>query len=444
MYKSKKILILGMARSGFEVAKLLSKYDNEITITDMKEQDPENVKILKELGVNYVITDEPEKLLDNSFDVLVKNPGIRRDHKCVLKARALDMDVVNEVEVAYSFLNKNAKIIAITGSNGKTTTTTMIFNILKQAGLDVLLGGNIGYPVSSLVPKVKDNSILVLEISDHQLVDMHDFKSNISILTNLYQVHLDFHESYAVYKNMKKKIFNKHTEDDLAILNKNNIDVLNLTEDINSNKLYFSSTEEADCMIKNDAIYYKGEEIIKLKDIKLKGVHNYENIMCAIMAVKEFNVSNEIIFNYLNKFGGVEHRIEYVDTIDGVEYYNDSKATNVDSTIIAVDSFKNPTILLLGGLDRGHSFEPLKGHLDNVKLIISYGETKNRIKAFADSENIKCIVVDTLVEATHEAIKNAKENYTVLLSPACASWDQYKCFEDRGEEFKKEVFRIKK
>ena len=354
------------------------------------------------------------------------------------------MDVVNEVEVAYSFLNKNAKIIAITGSNGKTTTTTMIFNILKQAGLDVLLGGNIGYPVSSLVPKVKDNSILVLEISDHQLVDMHDFKSNISILTNLYQVHLDFHESYAVYKNMKKKIFNKHTADDLAILNKNNIDVLNLTEDINSNKLYFSSTEEADCMIKNDAIYYKGEEIIKLKDIKLKGVHNYENIMCAIMAVKEFNVSNEIIFNYLNKFGGVEHRIEYVDTIDGVEYYNDSKATNVDSTIIAVDSFKNPTILLLGGLDRGHSFEPLKGHLDNVKLIISYGETKNRIKEFADSENIKCIVVDTLVEATHEAIKNAKENYTVLLSPACASWDQYKCFEDRGEEFKKEVFRIKK
>ena len=197
-------------------------------------------------------------------------------------------------------------------------------------------------------------------------------------------------------------------------------------------------------IIKNDAIYYKGEEIIKLKDIKLKGVHNYENIMCAIMAVKEFNVSNEIIFNYLNKFGGVEHRIEYVDTIDGVEYYNDSKATNVDSTIIAVDSFKNPTILLLGGLDRGHSFEPLKGHLDNVKLIISYGETKNRIKEFADSENIKCIVVDTLVEATHEAIKNAKENYTVLLSPACASWDQYKCFEDRGEEFKKEVFRIKK
>lgn len=443
MYESKKILILGMARSGYEVAKLLAKHNNDITITDMKEQDEKNVKELISLGVKYIITDDPEKLLDESFDVLVKNPGIRRDHKCVLKARALDMDVVNEVEVAYNFLNKDAKIIAITGSNGKTTTTTMIFNILKSADVNVHLGGNIGFPVSSLVENVKKDDVLVLEISDHQLVDMHQFKSDISILTNLYQVHLDFHESYAVYKNMKKKIFNRHTNSDIAILNKNNIDVMNLTEDINSKKLYFSSNEEADCMIKNDAIYYNNEEIIKLKDIKLKGVHNYENIMCAIMAVKEFNVSNEVIFNYLNKFGGVEHRIEYVDTINDIEFYNDSKATNVDSTIIAVDSFKNPTILLLGGLDRGHSFEGLRGHLDNVKLIVSYGETKERIKDFANSVNIECIVCENLIEATRTAIKNANKFDTVLLSPACASWDQYKCFEDRGEEFKKEVFKFK-
>lgn len=443
MYENKKILVLGMARSGYEVCKLLAKHNNDITITDMKEQDEKQVEELKSLGVKYIVTDEPEKLLDETFEVLVKNPGIRRDHKCVLKARAIGINVVNEVEVAYSFLNKDVKIIAITGSNGKTTTTTMIYNILKKAGLKVHLGGNIGYPVSSLVEKTKKGDILCLEISDHQLVDMYEFKSDISILTNLYEVHLDFHENYGVYKNMKKKIFNGHTSKNIAFLNKGNTDVLNLTEDIKSSKVYFSSKVDADCMIKNDAIWYKGEEIISLYDVMLKGMHNYENIMCTIMAVKEFGVSNDVIYDVLNNFGGVEHRIEYVDTYNDVDFYNDAKSTNVDSTIIALDSFKTPTILLLGGLDRGHSFKPLEEHLDNVKLIIAYGETKDRIKSWADSINKECFVVDTLKEATKHAIKNAKPKDTVLLSPACASWDQYKNFEERGEEFKKEVFKNK-
>ena len=320
MYENKKILVLGMARSGYEVCKLLANQNNDITITDMKEQDEKQVEELKSLGVKYIVTDEPEKLLDETFEVLVKNPGIRRDHKCVLKARALGINVVNEVEVAYSFLNKDVKIIAITGSNGKTTTTTMIYNILKKAGLKVHLGGNIGYPVSSLVEKTKKGDILCLEISDHQLVDMYEFKSDISILTNLYEVHLDFHENYGVYKNMKKKIFNGHTSKNIAFLNKGNTDVLNLTEDIKSSKVYFSSKVDADCMIKNDAIWYKGEEIISLYDVMLKGMHNYENIMCTIMAVKEFGVSNDVIYDVLNNFGGVEHRIEYVDTYNDVDF----------------------------------------------------------------------------------------------------------------------------
>lgn len=442
MYENKKILVLGMARSGYEVCKLLAKHNNDITITDMKEQDEKQVEELKNLGVKYIITDTPEDLLDDSFEVLVKNPGIRKDHNCVLKARAIGINVVNEVEVAYSFLNpKDITIVAITGSNGKTTTTTMIYNILKEAGKSVHLGGNIGYPVSSLVSKVKKGDILCLEISDHQLVDMYNFKSNISVLTNLYEVHLDFHDNYAVYKNMKKRIFNHHTEKDLAFINKGCNDCMMLTEDINSNKVYFSNKKDADCMIKNDAIYYKGEEIIKLYDIMLKGMHNYENVMCAIMVCKEFNVSNDVIFKILNNFGGVEHRIEYVDTIDGVDFYNDAKSTNVDSTIIAVDSFKTPTILLLGGLDRGHSFNPLEGHMNHVKMVVAYGETKDRIKSWCDSVNIDCFVTETLKEATRYAISCANSGDTVLLSPACASWDQYKNFEERGEEFKKEVFK---
>ena len=214
---------------------------------------------------------------------------------------------------------------------------------------------------------------------------------------------------------------------------------MNGTKDIKSRKIYFSSKNKADLYINNDAIYYGEEEIIKLKDIKLKGMHNYENIMCAIAAVKEFNVSNEDIYKLLNSFSGVEHRIEFVAKVNGREFYNDSKATNVKSTQIALSAFSNPTILLLGGLDRGHSFEGLTEYLKNTKLIVCFGETKQRIKEYADRIGKECIVVDNLIEATKEAYNNSNEGDTILLSPACASWDQYACFEDRGTEFKNTV-----
>ena len=443
MYENKKIFILGMARSGFEVAKLLSKYNNEITITDMKEQNEEDVKVLKELGVNYIVTDKPEELLDNSYDVLVKNPGIIKSHKCVVKAKELNMKVVNEVEVAGYFLPDDVKIIGITGSNGKTTTTTLIYNILEKAGVSPHLGGNIGYPVSSLVERVKSNDILVLEISDHQLVDMHDFKTDISVLTNLYQNHLDFHEnSYDNYKNTKKKIFNGHTSKEIAIINNGSEDSLKLTDDIPSTKITFSSDVESDICIKDGYIVYKDDKVINVNDIKLQGKHNYENAMCAIAVCKEFGVSNEIINDILTTFGGVEHRIEYVRTLNGRDFYNDSKSTNTDSTVIAVNSFKRPTILIMGGLDRGHSFDNLNEYMSNVKLVVCYGETKERINTWCQALGINCIVKDSLIDATNAAYDNSKENDIILLSPGCASWDQYKCFEDRGNEFKENVNKL--
>lgn len=441
MMENKKIFILGMARSGYECAKMLSKYNNQILITDMKEQNIEHVKELEELGVKFVISENPDKLLDESYDYLIKNPGIRKDHKCVLKAKELNIPVINEVEAAYHFFPKNITIIGITGSNGKTTTTTLIYEILKEAGMPVYLGGNIGYPVSSLVEKVKAGDILVLEISDHQLVDMYDFKTNISILTNLSEVHLDFHESYDVYKNMKKKIFSHHTLNDISILNNDNADVMELTKDINSNKKYFSKTDLVDCYIKDSSIYYN-EKIIDLDEIKVKGMHNYENIMCAIMAVKEFNVSNEVIIKVLKNFNGVEHRIEYVKQINNRQFYNDAKSTNCEATITALKSFDKSTILLLGGLDRGHSFEPLNNYMSNVKQVICYGETKDRIKDWCNSINIDCIVTETLEEATVKAYENSKEFDVILLSPACASWDQFESFEKRGEKFKEVVDKL--
>lgn len=439
MFDDRKIFIFGMARSGYECAKLLSKYTNQILVVDGKVQDENHTKELEKLNVQVVISQTPEEILDDSYDFVIKNPGIIKTHPCVLKAKKLNIPVINEVEVAYHLLPKDISIIGITGSNGKTTTTTMIYEVLKKANLSAFLGGNIGYPVCSLVEKVKSNDILVLEISDHQLVDVYDFKTNISILTNLSEVHIDFHGDYETYKNSKKKIFSHHTKEDLALINLENKDSLKLTEDIQSTKEYFSSKQKADAYIQDNFIVYKGENIISLDDIKIKGMHNYENIMCMIMVVKKFSVSNEIIKDYLKEFKGVEHRIEYVREKDGVTFYNDSKATNTDSTIIALDSFMKPTILILGGLDRGHSFVPLTDHLSHVKKIICYGETKLRIKEYADSINIPCLVVDTLKEATIEAYEDASRGDVVLFSPACASWDQYDNFEIRGKEFKDTV-----
>lgn len=440
MFTHKKILILGMARSGYEVSKLLSEYDNDIIVVDAKEQDSMHLEDLKNRGVSFVLTSTPDDLLDESFDFVVKNPGIRKDHPCVIKARSLEIPVINEVEVAYHLLEDGVKIVAITGSNGKTTTTTMTYEILKKAGLSVHLGGNIGYPVSSLVRSAKKGDILVLEISDHQLVDTTNFKADISALLNLSQVHLDFHGDYGTYKACKKKIFNGQTGMDIAVLNGENEDVMSLAQDIQSTKLCFSSKNESDCCIHENSIFYQGEKVVALSDIKLQGIHNYENIMAMICIVKQFNVHNEVIREYLHSFGGVEHRIEFVRDVKEIHFYNDSKSTNVDSTITALSSFKNPTILLLGGLDRGHSFEPLNDYINHVKLIVAYGETKERIATWAKEQTIDCIVKDTLKEATELSFQYASSGDIVLLSPACASWDQYDSFEIRGNEFKDIVY----
>lgn len=443
MIKNKKIFILGMAKSGYEAAKLLAT-DNKVLVTDLKEQDEKITKELKDIGVEIIITDDPTNLLDETYDLMVKNPGIKYTHKTVLKAKELNIPVINEVELAFNYLNKNANIIGVTGSNGKTTTVTLIYKMLKSKYSNTYLGGNIGTPLCNFVKKIKDNDYLVLEISDHQLVDMYNFKTNISVLNNIYEAHTDFHDSHEKYKQMKKKIFANHTHNDIAIINKDNEEAVELTNDLIDTKYYFSKKAKEKAYIANDAIYYENEKIIDLKDIKLKGSHNYENIMAAIIAVKQYNVDNKYIIDILKTFGGVEHRIEYVDKIDGVSYYNDSKATNVESTKIALNSFKEPTLLILGGLDRNHSFDELKESLKNTKYIACYGETKNRIYEFAKSLNIECDIFDNLTEATNSCHIKAKENDVVLLSPACASWDQYNTFEQRGNEFKSIVEGFKK
>lgn len=441
MYKNKKIFILGMARSGYEVAKLLVK-DNDIFITDMKDQDKEKVSELESLGVTFKLSDKPEDILDNTYDIMVKNPGIKYNHPCVVKAKEMGIPVINEVEVAYGYLDKSVKIIGITGSNGKTTTVSIIYEIMKKAfGDKVFLAGNIGTPLCHYVKDIKKDSYLVMEISDHQLCDMYDFKTNVSVMTNIYDCHTDFHDSHERYVNTKKKIFMNHTDKDVNVINYGNSEEMELTKDIKGINYYFNGK---DCYYKDGYIYYNDKKYIDVSKIILKGEHNYQNIMCAILATKVYGVSDDIIKSTVSEFNGVEHRLEYVGTINGREVYNDSKSTNVESTKIALSSFSTDTILIMGGLDRGHSFDELKSYLKNTKLVVCYGETKNRIKDFCEGLGIKVIVCDTLEESTNKAYDNSKEGDIILLSPACASWDQFPDFEVRGKLFKETILMHKK
>ena len=439
MIKNKKVFVLGMGKSGVSVAKLLAS-DNEVLITDIKCDDYNLIKELENLGVSVVITQNQSEVFDSSFDYVIKNPGIKLDHPVVIRANKLNIPVITELEVGYMYLPK-VKIIGITGSNGKTTTTTLIYEMLKAASLPVHLAGNIGIPLCSIIDKVKDGDILVIEVSSHQLVNLDKFKCDISVLTNLSEVHLDHFGTYDNYKRAKMKIFNNQTDKDLAVLNKNDAEVVKLTKNILAHKVYFSSepSDNADIYFNGRGIVYNDIEVVSVSDIRVKGVHNYENIMAAMLVAFEFGITMEVIREVLDNFAGVPHRLEFVTRIHGRDFYNDSKATNVNSTITALKSFDNNVVLILGGLDRGHSFEGLKPYLGHVINIVCYGETKNRIKKFADECQIDVTVTDNLEDATKAAYNISSEGETVLLSPACASWDQYDNFEQRGDEFKKIV-----
>ncbi len=442
MFENKKIFILGMARSGYHAAKILAGMNNEIVLSDINaNQDENHIKELEDLGVKLLLGPDQEDIFDESFDYMVKNPGVKFDNKYVKYAVEHNIKVINEIEMAYHLLPKGVKLVAITGTNGKTTTTSLTYEIVSRAFPGKThLAGNIGFPLCEVLPNIKANDYLIMEIGVPQIHDFYDFNPDIGVLTNIYEAHLDMFGTREYYNENKVRLFQNHTKKNIAIINKGNEDAYRITKDIKSTKKYFSSKEKIDgAYLENDSIYYYGEKIIDTKDIKLQGVHNYENIMCAIMICKELGISNEIMCDVIKEFSGVEHRIEFVRTLNGIEFYNDSKATNVTSTQIALSAFKKPTILILGGLDRGHSFDGLKEYMNNVKLVCSLGQTSKRIKEWCDNLNIPCNSFETLKEATMNAFENANNGDVVLLSPACASWDQYAKYEDRGDEFKKLV-----
>ncbi len=448
MFENNKILILGFARSGYQAAKLLIKRGNEVYLNDSKTEDKmdqEQVKELRDLGVNLIFGSHPDDLLDSSFDYLIKNPGVPIDHKYVLKARELGVEVINEVEMAYRLLPEGVDLIGITGTNGKTTTTTITYEIMKAAyGDRVHLAGNIGYPLSSILEDVKTGDIIVIECSCQQGENFKYFHPHVGVLTNFSEAHIDFMKTYEHYKEVKARMFYAQDEHDIAIMNYSNSDAMEELKNVKSQKKYFSSKEDVSgCHLVGDKIYYYDEEIMDINDIKIKGMHNVENCMGAIMAVKEYGVSTDIIKEVISNFKGVEHRLEYVATVNGVEYYNDTEATNIKCAQIALASFTKPTIIFLGGLERGQCFEDLTPFMDNVKAVIAIGTCRERVGEFARSINKDVYIYEHLVDGFDKAVEIATSGDVVLLSPGSASWDQYKECEVRGAEFKQKVNELR-
>ena len=441
MFQDKKVLVLGMARSGYQVAKYLAKRGNKVVLNDSGSEDKQNVEHiseLKKLGVELIFGNHPNDLLDDTYQYLVKNPGIPIDHQYVLKARELGIDVVNEAEMAYRLIPDDVTLNRITGTNGKTTTTTLTYDILHEAfGDRVHLAGNIGYPLCGILDELKRDDIIVMEVSCQQGENFTQFKPHIALITNYSPAHIDFLKTYEHYKYVKAKMFKNQDEADIAILNIENKDVMEELKDISSNIKYFSSKREINgCYFLNDAIYYYGDKIIDIEDIKIPGFHNLENCMGAIMIAKEFDVSNEVICKVIKSFTGVEHRLEYVSTIDGVQYYNDTEATNIKCTQIALDSFSRPTIIILGGLDRGQDFHELLPYMKNVKAILAIGECRKRVLDFGNEISVTTYMFEYLKDAFQKIEEIVCGGDIVLLSPASASWDQYPECEVRGQEFK--------
>ena len=448
MFENKKILVLGMARSGYQVAKFLAKRENTVILNDGKEEqfhDKKQIEELKDLGVELIFGTHPEGLLDNSFDYLMKNPGVPIDHPYILEAKNREIEVINEVEMAFQLLPEDITLIGITGTNGKTTTTTLTYKILQEAFKEkVHLAGNIGYPLCSILEDLKKDDIIVMEVSCQQGENLKTFRPNISLFTNLSEAHIDFMKTFEHYQEVKSKMFFNQEKEDIAVINIENREVMDLLSNIKAKARYFSSINEINgCYPKEGWIYYYDEKVMEISHIKIPGRHNLENILGAIMIAKELNVDNAIIDKVIREFSGVEHRLEYVDTVDGVMYYNDTEATNIKCTQIALSSFDKDITLILGGLERGQKFEDLDPYMEHVKNIVGIGQCRNRVQEFGNNRNIPTYCYEKLEDGFKKCVQITQNGGIVLLSPASASWDQYKECEIRGAEFKNYVRNLK-
>ncbi|MGT2933044.1 UDP-N-acetylmuramoyl-L-alanine--D-glutamate ligase [Streptococcus catagoni] len=435
-FKNKKVLILGLAKSGEAAAKLLARLGAIVTVNDGKtfEENPAAQALLEE-GIKVICGSHPLELLDEDFQYLIKNPGIPYSNPMVKKAIEKKLPILTEVELAY--LVSEAPIIAITGSNGKTTTTTMIADVLNHAGQSALLSGNIGFPASDVVMKAKANDKLVMELSSFQLMGVREFQPHIALITNLMPTHLDYHGSFEAYVQAKWNIQKQMTEADFLILNADQEISSELALKTKARVLYFSREKEVDgAYLSEGKLYFNGHYIMEAKQIGIPGSHNIENALATIIVAKLSGVEDSLIAESLSAFGGVKHRLQNAGKINGITFFNDSKSTNILACQKALSGFeKNKVILIAGGLDRGNEFDELVPDLIGLKKMVILGQSAERMKRAAKKADVSFLSANDIAEATRIAYSIAEAGDTILLSPANASWDMYKSFEVRGDEF---------
>ncbi len=437
----KKVLVVGLARSGMAAIRVLKKLGAEVTLSESKKK--EDIKEIGFLNENNVeIVGQDMAVFERDFDFVVKNPGVPYRSPMMRKLQERNIPVITEIELAYQ-VAKPQHYIAITGTNGKTTTSTLTYEILRRAFPGKAhLCGNIGIPLCEIVMEnglmEEGGHYIALEISNFQLVNIDKFRPEVATIINLTPDHIDFMGSLDNYYKSKTEVYRNMADSDVFLLNADDPVVKEYTDryPVKCAKESFSTdSQSADCIAKDGYLEIKGEKIIPLNAIKIVGKHNLQNVIIAVSAAKAIGISNDIILDAVSSFKGVEHRIEFVREIDGVKYYNDSKGTNTDATITALKAFDRGVILLVGGFEKGLPMDEMKKHLGCVKKIIGFGACGARLVHDLVGED--GIVVTTLDEAVAEANKIAESGDTVLLSPTTSSFDQYTCFEERGDHFKK-------
>ncbi|MGC2550417.1 MAG: UDP-N-acetylmuramoyl-L-alanine--D-glutamate ligase [Candidatus Sulfotelmatobacter sp.] len=449
--KEKRVLVVGLGKSGVASALFLKAHGAQVTVSDTKSGDDlrNEIPTLLDHGITVETGGHGERTFRGQ-DLIVVSPGVPVDAPPLVQARSLGEMVIGEIELAAQFLP--GPIVAITGSNGKTTTTTLTGEILTAGGLPTLVGGNIGTPAISLAERAKPESVIVLEVSSFQLETIQSFHPKVAVVLNVTPDHLDRHGTLEAYVNAKARIFENQTSEDFAVLNADDSTCVAMANRTRAQVFWFSRQKEVKrgAWVRDGAIVFRDglgpeetvqREIMLASEIPLKGAHNLENVLAAVCAGMLMGCTPGKIRQAVRDFKAVEHRLEYVATLRGVDYYNDSKATNVDATIKALESFPANIHLILGGKDKGSDYSVLNDLLRHrVKRVYTIGAAAAKIES--QIKNVEVVHAETLENAVRKANASAEPGDVVLLAPACASFDQFKNYEQRGQVFKEMVRRL--
>jgi UDP-N-acetylmuramoylalanine--D-glutamate ligase len=439
----KRVLVVGLGKSGVASALFLKAHGARVTVSDTKSGDElrNEIPVLLDHGITVETGGHGERTFRGQ-DMIVVSPGVPVDAPPLVQARALGESVIGEIELAAQFLP--GPIVAITGSNGKTTTTTLAGEIMTAAGFPALVGGNIGTPAISLAERARPETVVVLEVSSFQLETIQTFRPKVAVVLNVTPDHLDRHRTLEAYVDAKARIFENQQGSDFAVLNADDPTCVAMAARTRAQVFWFSRQKEVQqgAWVRDGNIVFRDgtgqKEIMQVSEIPLKGAHNLENVLAAGCAGALMDCAPEKIRQAVRDFKAVEHRLEFVATIRGVDYYNDSKATNVDATIKALESFPANIHLILGGKDKGSDYTALNDLLrQRVKRVYTIGAAAAKIES--QIKGAEVVHAETLENAIRKANAVAQPGDVILLAPACASFDQFKSYEHRGKVFKEIV-----